>query len=234
MPLTRTLLQLRDDARCYADMESSAFVSDAEVTRYINLGCAGLWHVLVQANADRHATDTEITTVGGTYEYALPTDFAAIRKVEKRQTSGSETGWRLEPYNLSEDTEAITGTGLGALTGYESLRYAVLRQGVDGADTRLRMSNDPGAGFLRVWYIQHPVELVDDTDTFDGVAGWEEWAVLWAAEQMMAKEESDPSALIRRRAELTERIKMISADRDIGTAPSVAMVRRRRGRVRYR
>lgn len=229
MPLTRTLADLRTDALQYADMEESEYIAEAEANRLVNLGLAGLWHVLVQADPDRYATDTEIATVAGTYEYGLPTDFASVRKVERLQSSGSERGYRLERYNLSEDTGGEEWHGLRG--DPHGLRYAVLRQGVAGADSALRLSSDPGAGFLRLWYIQHPVELVNDADTFDGVAAWEEYAVLWAAEQMVAKEESDPSALIRRRVELTDRIRDIAGSRDIGTAPSVANVRhgRRRG-----
>lgn len=228
MPLTRTLAQLRTDARRYADQVESEFCSDAEVDRYLNLGLAELWHVLVQADPDRYLGRTEIATVAGTREYALPDDFAAARTLEKLQGSGSERAYRLEPYNISDGN---VGSGLATVNGRSSgLRWAVLYQGVDGSASRLRFNGDPGSGFFRLWYVQAPVELADDADTWDGVAAWEEFAVLWAAEQMMAKEESDPSALIRRRTELTARIRHIAGSRVIGTAPSVARVRHRRRR----
>lgn len=223
MPRTRTLLQLRNEARQYADMEGSAFVSDAEVTRYINLGNAELWHVLVQADPDRYLSRVEIATVAGTYEYEVPEDFASARVLEKLGASGSEDAYRLEPYNLSE---GHVGQDHGSFT--LQLRWAIVYQGVDGADTRLRFQSDPGSGFVRLWYVSAPVELDDDADVWDGVAGWEEFSVLWAAEQMVAKEESDPSLLIRRRQELTQRIHQVAGSRIIGTAPSVARVRNRR------
>lgn len=228
MPLTRTLAEMRAVARQYANMEGSAFVTDAEVDRYINLGCAQLWHVLVQADIDRHLEDTEIASTPGTLEYALPTDFAQLRSVERLQGSGSEIGYRLERYSIGE------GHPSGAMPVFADgdwLRYAVVRQGTDGTGTRIRFNADPGGRYFRVWYIQHPVELVNDADVFDGVAGWEELAMLWAAEQMMVKEESDPSHLIRRRAELAGRIKANASQRDAGTAPQIV---RRRGRRRGR
>jgi hypothetical protein len=51
---------------------------------------------------------------------------------------------------------------------------------------------------------------------------------------MLAKEESDPSLLIRRRQELTQRIHQVAGSRIIGTAPSVARVRNRRRWSRWR
>lgn len=222
MPRTRTLAELRTEARQYSDMESSAFVSDTEVTRLVNQGLAELWHVLVQADMDRYLSTTEISTTAGTYEYALPADFANARMLEKLEASGSERAYRLEPFNLSDGHSADVYDRRG-----RGLSYTVLYQGTDGADSRLRFSGDPGAGYFRLWYVRAPEELAADGDTFDGVAGWEEWAVLWAAEQMLAKEESDPSVLIRRRMEMTQRIQHIAGSRVIGTAPSVARTRRR-------
>jgi hypothetical protein len=224
MPRTRTLAQLRTEARQYADMESSAFVSDAEVDRYVNQGLAELWHVLVQADMDRYLSSTEIATTAGTYEYTVPADFASARTLERRESSGSERTYRLEPYNVSDGHSAEQYSEVCT----HGLRWTILYQGTDGTATRLRFNADPGGGFFRLWYVQAPEVLTDDADVWDGVAGWEEWAVLWAAEQMLAKEESDPSALIRRRSELTQRVQQVAGSRIIGTAPSPARVRNRR------
>lgn len=211
-------------------MEASSFVSDAEVDRNVNLGLAKLWHLLVETNADRHATSTEIATSSGTLEYALPDDFAALRSVERLQGSGSEIGFPVGQYNLGE------GHSHGAYPVFadgDFIRYTLRGQGVDGAGTRLRFNVDPGARYFRAWYIQHPVALTADDDVFDGVAGWEELATCWAAEQLLIKEESDPSALMARRAELERQIRSTAAQRDRGTAPRVIKRRgRRRGRGR--
>jgi hypothetical protein len=215
MPRTRTFAQLREEARQYADMESSAYVSDAEVGRLVNQGMAELWQVLVQASPTRYAARQEVTGVAGVYEYAVPADFASALHVEKLEASGSERAHRLETFQIGESDTC-------------GLRWTIVYQGTDGTGTRLRFSNDPGPRFFRLWYIAAPEELVADGDVFDGVAGWESYAALWAAEQMLAKEESDPSALIRRRTEMVGRIKAISGLRIAGAAQSIASTRRRR------
>lgn len=227
MPQTRTLAQMRTSARQMADMEGSDFVSDDEATRLVNLGVQGLWAMLTQNGVDRYLARTEVATTSGTREYVLPDDFVSLRLVELLRSTGGEDGVPLQRYSLSEGHRS--GDGVGALLGYDGagLRYAVVMQGTDGSATRLRFDPDPGARFVRVWYVQRPAVLAADGDTFDGVAGWEEWAELWAAEQMLIKEESNPQALMMRRSDLTTRI-MNMADRDMGSAPQPARVRGRR------
>ena len=229
MPLTQTLAELREQARQYADMESSGFISDAEANRYVNLGLAQLWHLLVSTDIDRYASSTEVVSSPGSFEYPLPDDFAQLRAVELLDRSGAETGYRLLRYSIGEGHSDGSFPTLGDGAG---LRYTLYGQGVDGAGTRLRFSANPCGRAFRIWYVQSPPRLTADGDSFDGVAGWEEWAVLWAAEQMLAKEESDPSSLIRRRAEMTSRIQAVASRRDAGQAPQIVRRRRRGGRQR--
>lgn len=230
MPATRTLAQLRASARQYADMTGSDFRTDAEVNHLVNLGLRSLWSVLVQSDQDRYLARTEVATTSGTREYALPADFVAVRLVELLEGTGSERAWPLERYSLSEGH--TSDTTLWEAYPYEGagIRYAVVMQGRDGSATVLRFDPDPGTRFFRVWYEQRFDDLAADGDTFDGVNGWEDWAALWAAEQLLAEEESAFQHLTMRRAELTERIKNIAGDRDMGRAPRVARTRRRRGR----
>lgn len=230
MPDTRQLSQIRTDVRRYADMENSAFVSDAEIDRLINLGVRALWGLLAKWDIDRPAQHTEIATTAGTREYALPSDFVAVRLVEVLKASGSEDAYPIQAYNLSEGHTSSTGLWGSAFATGEHLRYAIFGQGLDGSETRIRFDPDPEGRYFRVWYLAGPGTLVNDTDTYDGVVGWDDWVALWAAEQLMAKEESDPSLLIRRRSELSEVIRTIAVSRDVGSAHHVARTRSRRRR----
>ena len=228
MPRTRTFAQLREETRQYADMESSAFVSDEEVGRLVNQGLAELWHVLVQGDITRYAARTEIGTTAGTYEYVVPDDFASALHLEKLEASGSERAYRIEPFDLGDGHHGERSWYMAR----RGLRWTILYQGADGTGTRLRFNGDPGSEFFRLWYIAAPTVLSLDDDEWDGVAGWESWAALWAAEQLMAKEESDPSALIRRRSEMTTRMRTVAGSRIAGSAPSISRARNRRGGFR--
>lgn len=80
---------------------------------------------------------------------------------------------------------------------------------------------------VRVRYIQTSPILVSDTDTFDGVNGWEELAVLYAAIDILNTKGQDPSSLMAKRDRFVERIKL-NVQRDAGEPPRV-----RRARQRY-
>lgn len=230
MPDTRTLLQIRTDVRRYADMENSSYVSDAEIDRLINLGVRALWGEQARLDIDRPVQRTEIATTSGTREYALPSDFVAVRLVEVLQGTGSEEAYPIRAYNLSEGHTTNTGLWGSTYIDGEHLRYAIFGQGMDGSESRIRFDPDPEGRVFRLWYLANPGTLTSDTDTYDGVIGGEEYVALWAAEQLLIKEESDPSMLIRRRLEYMETLKTILASRDMGSAHHVARTRSRRRR----
>lgn len=55
-----------------------------------------------------------------------------------------------------------------------------------------------------------------DTDTVDGVSGWEEYIIVDTCIKAMAKEESDPSVFIAQKNALIKRIEEAAENRDIG------------------
>lgn len=69
---------------------------------------------------------------------------------------------------------------------------------------------------IEVEYIPAPDELVDDTDTFDGVSGWEELIACLMARDVMIKRESDPSAVMANIARLEARISSRARSYDKG------------------
>lgn len=76
---------------------------------------------------------------------------------------------------------------------------------------------DPtGAWSVTVEYIPAAADLVENSDTFDGVSGWEELIALLMARDVMIKRESDPSLIMvsidAQRARITAR----SRNRDRG------------------
>jgi hypothetical protein len=73
----------------------------------------------------------------------------------------------------------------------------------------------PQAGYtVYMRYTPAPVRMVADGDTFDGIAGWEEWIVLDAAIKALNKEESDTTVLGAQRADIEADITALAGDRD--------------------
>lgn len=80
---------------------------------------------------------------------------------------------------------------------------------------------------LKALYIPKYTELVDDTDELDGVNGWEELVLQIAAIDVKTKREEDISPYARKRGQLEDRVRRMSA-RDAGE-PERILDRRPRG-----
>jgi hypothetical protein len=74
---------------------------------------------------------------------------------------------------------------------------------------------------LRLWYVPVFTPLVNDSDTFDGVNGWEEYAINLTAKKALVKEESDTSGVDSLLAQQNERLVSIAENRDAGEPQSV-------------
>lgn len=64
----------------------------------------------------------------------------------------------------------------------------------------------------------------DGTTSFDGFSGWLDWVVLDAARKALVKQEQETTSIERELAELDDRIKRSSAQRDPGAPATVADV----------
>ena len=83
MARTRTLTNLISDVRLRADMASSQFVTDAEVTEYLNQSIAALFNQQVASQGMAYYEKSQtITTVSGTPLYALASDFYQVLMIE--------------------------------------------------------------------------------------------------------------------------------------------------------
>lgn len=81
------------------------------------------------------------------------------------------------------------------------------------------------AGNIRVRYVPAPPIYTDlDTDTFDGVAGWDRLVVLLLAMDMLNAEESDTTALRDKYMRTLQRVRDMAPPRDSGMAHRVTDV----------
>lgn len=192
---TRTLVQLIADVRQRADLVSSQFVTDLEITEYLNQSATDLYDLKVAARGqDYYEATYAITTVAGTPTYALPPDFYQMITVE---------------------------TDVG---GFKVVMVPFMRT-EHGKYSFLPLS---GGRSITLYYVPACPRLVSSGDTFDGVNGWEELIVVDAAMKCLEKEESDVSALMARKAMLTERIQAMAPERDAGMPERVQAIRNRR------
>lgn len=196
-----TLTTLLSRARTRADMPSTNFVTDAELTGFLNEGNAKLLEKLVEAYGEQYfITTTALTTVAGTTSYALPADFFKLYGVELTVGGKVRT---LKPFMFNERNFYKNQTS----TWWNIPRYSI--QGLN-----LILYPAPGAGSGSIYYAPAAALLSIGADTVNYPNGWEKYLVVYAAIRALNKEES-PSNDLRDEMEIMEKeLKELKESRD--------------------
>lgn len=204
-----TLAEIRTQARQRSDMEFSQFITDEELTSYVNASIAELYDILVSRFEDYYILDTTETVASGADTIPLPTGFYKLKGLDFDIGGGKyET---VRPFQFVERNETFD-PGFGT---YPRMRYRVL-------GTYIKLTPPEFApGNYRVWYIPRFTPLANDTDTFDGINGWTEYVVVDCAIKMLNKEESDSGPFVQQKQKLLDRIEAMAADRDAGAPQTI-------------
>lgn len=207
-----TLSTLRTRVRQQADQENSTFISDSELTVYVNQSAAELHGMLTTLYEDYYLTtvDFSLSTVN---TYTLPTDFYKLRGLD--YSLGGD--WVTVPRFAFEDRNRFqTRYQRGDL---ESWRMFRLMQGA-----LYVIPEDDFAGDYRLWYTLAYTHMTSDSDTLSDLMGWDEYVVVDAAIKCLQKEESDASLLMARKAELKRRIEGEASSRDASGPEGITLV----------
>jgi hypothetical protein len=213
MARTATLLELRTQARQRADMVGSNFVSDTELTGYINSSAAELYDLLIAQFEDYKVTSGNISVVPSTSSYSLPTDFYKLLGVDLVVDSQGNAV-TLKPFVFAE-RNAYMFTPTWNVVGLAYLRYHMIGDSIRFVPVPNQTQT------VKLWYIPALTKLSADADTLDGVNGWEEYVVVDAAIKMLAKEESSTEVFQKQKKELIDRINKMAANRDPGSPTRV-------------
>lgn len=217
-----TLAELKKRVRRRADMERSQFVSDVELAEYINLSYKELYDLLVATFEDYYTLDpVEFTLNQGEYIFPLPDDFYKLRGVDGKLTVSSSTSdyQTLQPFNFQERNTRNREFNR-AIFGVVSLTYRIVNNSL------YIYPQEAAKGQYRIWYVPRANDLINDTDTVDGVNGWEEYIIIDAAIKMLGKEESDTTVLKEEKERIKMRIIDMAANRDAGSSERITDVQR--------
>lgn len=194
-----------------ADIESAADrFSDAEITDNLNESITELYDVLLSAYGQDYYRAASPTTLIPTQSiYSLPSNFLSLISVDLYYGTPSNYVFSLRPFMESERNEYRWAAGLAISTpAYYRLRAANIEL----------IPIPTSAMTLQINYVPTPTLLVNPGDTFDGINGWEEYAVLDAAIKCCIKDEATDVAasLEARKAVIAQRIKERATERDAG------------------
>ena len=213
-----TLEELMTESRQRADKEGSGFIQNTELIGYINKSATKLYDLLVGAYGnDYYAETVALPTIFNQQYYDLPINFYKLIGID--YMIGPQEALTLKPYQFNERNRFRIGTFWNAITGVAGPRYHITKN-------QISFLPIPDAAYnLELHFVPTCPLMVNPTDTFDGVNGWEEYIVLDAARKMLAKEETDTSVLEKEIMAIIGRINQMAENRDAGQSFRVTDVR---------
>jgi hypothetical protein len=227
MPRGVSLSTLRTRVQRAADIEgASARFPNSELNDYINESLAELYGLIRAAyGEDYYRTVYTFTTSGNVATYNLPSNFLALISVDV--PLGGNLVLTARPY-MENERNLYKFFPFGAWTMNQPIWYrltgAVDSTGGTGSPQTISFIPTPTGNYtVNCNYVPTPVLLVGDSDTFDGVAGWEEYAVIDAAMKCATKNQQWDllQALEGRKAAVMARIEKMAPEHDGGQADRV-------------
>lgn len=233
----RQLSDLRQAAAWLADIPtptSTTGITLLDANAQINAGVAEVMNLIISAVGDTAYRKSQlITTQWNQTVYPLALDFYELKSAERAIDASN---WLpLERFTAIDRPYLISSS-----PGWSGSPYRYCIQGKtaqDGSDPgSIELLPLPAPGtIIRLWYIFGPQLLVNDTDSFDGFAGFEDYAVNYAARRFALKMEEYELA-DRLGAEM-ERLRQIILgmikQRDGFSPPRVQMTREESSRGRW-
>lgn len=216
--MATTLTQMRTRVRRRADFENNNFISDAELTGFINSSYQELYDLLVSSFEDYFVGDpTSFAVASGSSTYTLPADFYKLVGLD-RLLSGNDY-YPLRPFNFMDRNNRRLVQRVRGL--YNKVSYRVL-----GSVIRFT-PEDQAEGSYRIWYVPTLTLLSADSDEILSTItnqGWEEYIEVDAAIKCLQKEESDVQVLMMQKQALIRRVEEMAKNRDIGDCDRITDV----------
>jgi hypothetical protein len=214
-----TLDTLIDSVRRRADLQGSQFISDTEITEYLNGSLAELYGLIIDSFENYYVNIVQFDLASTDDGYTLPDNFFKELRVDRSYSGSPDVNggdWiRLQRINIKDESN-YNSTPLRSL--YYPRIFGYLLYG-----TKLKIvPRSEVAGTYRMLYYPTYIDLSARTDeaTQVGPAGqhWEEMAIIDAAMKCLIKEETEISPLMAQKQLVIDRIKKEASNRIAGDA----------------
>ncbi|MCL2724781.1 MAG: hypothetical protein FWD69_10130 [Polyangiaceae bacterium] len=199
----RSLQDMLLDIRQRTNQENSQFVTDAELTEYLNQELAELHGRLTRNQGQPFLRSQIVFDVRPpTSLYSLPSDFWAAQEVTA--TYGGITAPML---SFGPVQHGFLSSNI-AISPFQAARYRVQANNIEFLPKTLSYT-------ATVYYTPASIRLVNPSDVFDGYNGYEVAAIYGACATVLAKEESDPGFYLSQKERVYGHIDSLSAYRDM-------------------
>lgn len=225
------LQYLRERAYFHADLLKGGSVSKTRANDCVNNGLAKLHNRITGLGDDHVVVPKTFSLVADQEAYDLPDNFRRLREIFIVNSDGSR--FEIPRFNLKDMGEALTASRHRFSTNADFLRYRIVGQ------RTIRFYPLPsGTDTIEIWYIPEFQKLVADNNELPEyiAPGWEEYAAVCAAIDMLQHLERDTTTLERREAYLWQEILRDLTPRDQSGPSTITDVERlgRRDRSDWR
>ena len=212
MARTRSLTNLIADVRQRTNQENSTFVTDAEITEYLNQELAELHGRLTMVAGHPYFRSSQAYPVtAGTSLYALPADFWQVQEVDAYLDGIRRT---LQPF-MAGERAGLSNTNVYFFPSSPSYRVQAGNIEFLPADRTYTAT---------LYYVRSSPRLSAGADTFDGFNGYEVAAIYGTCATILQKEEADPNFYLGLRQAQYRRIDAEAAHRDASNPERVTDV----------
>ena len=182
-----SLGQLRYQAQSRCDRINSQFVSLPEWNMILTEARKSLYNIITECyGGDYYSNSTyTITTGSGTQQYPLPKDMFKPTLIEVALNPSDPSSWvTLRRFNWIQKN-LWNYPNVYTFYGITNLRYRLM------GDNLYIVPIPSGGQTIRINYVPRPKTLMIDTDIVDGISGFEEYIINYAAMVALNKEESE-------------------------------------------
>ena len=226
MTTLQTLLTL---TRQEANLENNNFITDQELTTYLNNSLGEMDDIMVNTYEDYRLSIFQATLNSGNYQIPMPADAYKLRGIDIQGNGGTSVNgapawFPLRKFQLVDRGRRNNLTS--ALTyPFGKVNLAYMWQGENGISI---FPETQAQGTYQIWYIPKFKPLLNLSDQLQPAMdsqGWVEYAVVDAAIKCLIKQELDPQAYMQRKEALRVRLIGSMSNRDAGGVDCVANVR---------
>lgn len=217
-PGETTVGNLALECRQRCNKENSQFYTDQEMTSMISQSYKELYDKIVTAYGDDYYVATPYTYTTGQNQqlYPLPSDFYKLLLAEVALNPQDPNSYvTLKQFNFIQKN-LFNYPNQYTMYGITNLRYRL------NGNNLMIVPQTQGGQTIRIWYAPRPNQLILQTDTVDGISGWEEYIVADVCIKMMAKEESDVSVFAGQKGEMNKRLDEMAKNRNLGEPQTVS------------
>ncbi len=225
MPRTVTLGDLATRVRYIADLVNNQFVTDTMIYQFINDGNSVLYNKLLRADPERYMRE-HTPTIDANGEFSTEATYFGTIAIDWSEDSNSGI-WHNVPRIFATEANAYDhdNDDSGVPSGWHPIFDTTVAYGV-----RIRLLPNPSSRYtIRHKYTVAPAELTVAGQIIDGISGWEEYLVLYAAIKCKIREESSTTALENQLARYEEELDSMIEARNVTEAGRVIDTRTQGG-----